>query len=150
MVDAIEAELESIFKLALSASNEPDLQTYLAYADHLKLRRQRDRCLEVVDQALKSPQASRRTAAQIVMTLHVIAVEMALSTEDDKGRFEKADPHIQALLDRPEPKAQGFGHLFAGSIDLDRSNNAREAMAGDRGAAAQRRPRGCGRARSNT
>ena len=108
------------------ASDEPDLQTYLAYADHLKLRRQRDRCLEVVDQALKSPQASRRTGAQIVMTLHVIAVEMALSTEDDKGRFDKADPHIRALLDRPEPKAQAFGHLFAGSIDLDRSNNARE------------------------
>ena len=53
LVDAIEAELESIFKLALSASDEPDLQTYLAYADHLKLRRQRDRCLEVVDQALE-------------------------------------------------------------------------------------------------
>ena len=59
---------------------------------------------------------------------------MALSSEDDKGRFEKADPHIRALLDRPEPKAQAFGHLFAGSIDLDRSNNTRDARAGDRGA----------------
>ena len=135
LVDAIEAELDSIFKLALAGKNEPDLQTYLAYADHLNLRRQRDRCLEVVDQALKSPQASRRTAAQIVMTLHVIAVQMALSTEEDKGRFEKAGPHIQALLDCPEPKAQGFGHLFAGSVDLDRSSTAREPKAGD-GAAA--------------
>ena len=61
MVDAIEAELESIFKLALSSDREPDLQTYLAYADHLRLRRERDRCLEVVERALKSPQASRRT-----------------------------------------------------------------------------------------
>ena len=131
LVDSIEAELESIFKLALAANKEPDLQTYLAYADHLNLRRQRDRCLEVVDQALKSPQASRRTAAQIVMTLHVIAVQMALSTEEDKGRFEKAGPHIQALLDCPDPKAQGFGHLFAGSVDLDRSGIARDTKTGD-------------------
>ncbi len=129
--DAIEAELDSIFKLALAGSNEPDLQTYLAYADHLNLRRQRDRCLEVVEQALKSPQASRRTAAQIVMTLHVIAVQMALSTEEDKGRFEKAGPHIQALLDCPDSKAQGFGHLFAGSVDLDRSGTSRDKKAGD-------------------
>jgi cellulose synthase operon protein C len=128
--DAIEAELDSIFRHALSGKNEPDLQTYLAYADHLSLRRQRDRCLEVVEQALKSPQASRRTAAQIVMTLHVIAVQMALSAEDDKGRFEKASSHIRALLDCPEPKAQGFGHLFAGSVDLDRSGNARDRKAG--------------------
>ena len=139
LVDAIETEVESVFKAALSASDEPDLQTYLAYADHLKLRHQRNRCLEVVDQALKSPLASRLSGAQIVMTLHIIAVEMALSTEDDKGRFEKADPHIRALLDRPEPKAQAFGHLFAGSIELDRSNNAKEAGGrGDR-ASAQRR-----------
>ena len=135
MVDAIEAELESIFKLALSGSNEPDLQTYLAYADHLNLRHQRDRCLEVVEQALKSPQASRRTSAQIVMTLHVIAVQMALSTEEDKARFDKAGPHIQALLDCPESKAQGFGHLFAGSVDLDRAGNGRDTKAGDRAAA---------------
>ena len=137
LVDAIEAELESIFKLALSGSNEPDLQTYLAYADHLNLRRQRDRCLEVVDQALKSPQASRRTSAQIVMTLHIIAVQMALSTEEDKARFEKAGPHIQALLDCPESKAQGFGHLFAGSVDLDRSGNGRDTKAGESAAASK-------------
>jgi cellulose synthase operon protein C len=137
LVDAIEAELESIFKLALSGSNEPDLQTYLAYADHLNLRRQRDRCLEVVEQALKSPQASRRTSAQIVMTLHVIAVQMALSTEEDKARFDKAGPHIQALLDCPESKPQGFGHLFAGSVDLDRAGNGRDTKAGDSAAASK-------------
>ena len=60
------------------------------------------------------------------MTLHVIAVEMALSAEEDKGRFERAGPHIRALLDRPEPKAQAFGHLFAGSLELDRSNTDRD------------------------
>ena len=61
-VEAIEVDLEAIFKLALSGEQEPDLQTFLTYADHLRFRRQRDRCLEVIDQALKSPQASRRNA----------------------------------------------------------------------------------------
>jgi cellulose synthase operon protein C len=135
LVDSIEAEVESIFKVALSGRDEPDLQTYRAYADHLKLRNQRDRCLEVIEQALKSPQASRRAGAQIVMMLHVIAVEMALSVETDKARYDKADPHIRALLDHAEPKAQAFGHLFAGMIELDRSNSMREGTTGDRGAA---------------
>ena len=62
----------------------------------------------------------------MVMNLHTVAVEMALSRADDKARFDKAAPHIQALLDCPEPRAQGFGHLFAGSVDLDRSGVARE------------------------
>ena len=47
-VEAIEVDLEAIFKLALSGDQEPDLQTFLTYADHLRFRRQRDRCLEVV------------------------------------------------------------------------------------------------------
>src|SRR5262249_16853925 len=55
-VESIEQNLETIFKLALSGEQEPDLQTFLTYADHLRFRRQRERCLEVVDQALKSPQ----------------------------------------------------------------------------------------------
>ena len=106
--------------------NEPDLQTYLTYADHLQLRQQRDRCLEVVDKALKSPQASRRNATAAVMGLHTVAVEMALANSEDKDRFDKAGPHIQALLDCPDPQYQGLGHLFAGSIDLDRSGIARD------------------------
>jgi cellulose synthase operon protein C len=128
LVDAIEGDLESIFKLALSSSAEPDLQTYVDYADHLRLRLERDRCLETVERALKSPQALRRTrvAVLMVMNLHTVAVEMALSKSDDKGRFDKAAPHIQALLDCPEPRAQGLGNLFAGSVDLDRSGVARE------------------------
>ena len=47
LVDAIEVDLESIFKQALAEGRQPDLQTYLSYADHLRFRRQRDRCLEV-------------------------------------------------------------------------------------------------------
>ena len=139
LVDAIEVELEAIFKLALSGDREPDLQTYWTYADHLRFRQERDRCLEVIDQALKSPQALRRTATHAVMGLHTVAVEMALAQVEDKGRFDKAAPHITTLLDCPEPRFQGLGHLFAGSIDLDRSGVAREMAGDDAAVAAQER-----------
>jgi len=130
LVNAIEVDLESIFKQALAGKNEPDLQTFLTYADHLRFRQQRDRCLEVIDQALQSPQASRRTATTSMMGLRTVAVEMALANVQDKGRFEKAAPHIQALLDCPDQRFQGLGHLFAGSVDLERSGMARE-MSGE-------------------
>jgi tetratricopeptide (TPR) repeat protein len=128
LVEAIEGDLEAMFKLALSSTSEPDLQTYVAYADHLRLRLERDRCLGAVETALKSPQASRRTrtAVLMVMNLHTIAVEIALSRADDLKRFDKAGLHIQALLECPEPRAQKLGHLFAGSVDLDRSGVAKD------------------------
>ncbi len=62
LIDAIEKDLESIFQLALANDQDPDLQTFVAYAEHLQMRDQRDRCIEVVERALKSPQAARRTA----------------------------------------------------------------------------------------
>ncbi len=124
-VDAIELDLEAVFKLALSGEQEPDLQTFLSYADHLRIRRQRDRCLQVVDQALKSPQASRRNSTHAVMGLHTIAVEMDLAQVDDPARFDKAAPHVRALLESTEPRVQGLGHLFAGSIELDQSGMGR-------------------------
>src|SRR5262249_53170068 len=135
LVDEIEVDLESIFKLALSGDREPDLQTFVTYAGHLMFRQERDRCLDVIDQGLKSPQAARRTATYDVINLHTVAVEMILSQAADQNRFEKAAPHIQALLDSPEPRSGGLGHLFAGSIDLDRSGLAREASADDRASA---------------
>jgi tetratricopeptide (TPR) repeat protein len=131
LVSAIEQGLESMFQLALSSDRDPDLQIFVAYADHLRLRTERDRCLELVDRALKSPQATRRTSVLMVMNLHTVAVEMALSRADDAGRFDKAAPHIQALVECAEPRAQGLGHLFAGSVDLDRSGVAREMNAAE-------------------
>ena len=124
-VEAIELDLEAIFKLALSGEQEPDLQTFLTYADHLRFRRSRDECLAVVDQGIKSPQASRRNATHTLMGLHIVAVEMALVQSDDQKRYDKASPHVQALLDCSEPRYQGLGHLFAGSIELDQSGSAR-------------------------
>jgi predicted Zn-dependent protease len=61
-----------------------------------------------------------------MLGLRTVAVEMALADVQDQGRYEKAAPHIQALLDCPEQRFQGLGHLFAGSVDLERSGMARE------------------------
>ena len=58
LVDAIEVDLESVFQQALAGDDEPDSDV-LAYADHLRFRRQRDRCLEVIDQALRSRRRHR-------------------------------------------------------------------------------------------
>ena len=85
LVESIEVDLEAIFKLALSGEQEPDSQTFLTYAEHLMFRRQRDRCLAVIDQALKSPQATRRNSIHSVMGLHMVAVEMALSSRTTRG-----------------------------------------------------------------
>jgi cellulose synthase operon protein C len=127
-VDAIDVDLESIFKLALAGDKDADLQTYLSYAEHLLFRSQRERCLEIVGKALKSPQATRPSATQVVMSLHSVAIQMALAEADDAGRFDKAAPHIQALLECADPRLQGVGHLFQGSIDLDRSGIAKGAV----------------------
>ncbi len=127
LVDAIEVDLDSVFQQALAEGRQPDLQTYLSYADHLRFRRQPDRCLEVIDRALRAAvgQGPRRAGSQLVMNLHTVAAEMVLARVDDAARFDKAAPHIQALLDSTETRSQAVGHLFAGSIELDRSSGTR-------------------------
>jgi tetratricopeptide (TPR) repeat protein len=138
LVDAIEVDLDSVFQQALAEGRQPDLQTYLSYADHLRIRRQPDRCLEVIDRALRTAvaQGPRRIGPQMVMGLHTVAAEMILARVEDAERFNKAGPHIQALLDCPESRFQAFGHLFAGSIELDRSSVARDATGENTGAPA--------------
>ena len=96
-----------VFQQALADGRQPDLQTYFSYAVHLRLRRQPDRCLEIVDRALKSPQASKRTSVYRVLDLHKVAVDMILAKTEDAGRFDKAMPHVQALLESPEPAVPG-------------------------------------------
>ena len=91
LVDAIEVELEGIFQKVLSANQKSDLQVYLTYADHLRFRQQRDRCLQVIDEALRLPAAAQPANVTPVMGLHAVAVEMALSKQDDAARFEKVD-----------------------------------------------------------
>jgi len=133
LVEAIEVDLDKIFTTVLSAERQADLQTYYNYADHLRLMQKRDRCLEICDQALKSPQAVRPSAVQTVMLLHTAAIEMALSRADDKSRLEKAAPHIKALLTSADARSQGLGHLFAGSIDLEQFGVASETSSAEPG-----------------
>ncbi len=65
-------------------------RTY-SYADHLRLRRQPDRCLEVVHRALKTPQASQRGVdARTCCACTSSAVDMILARTDDAARFDKA------------------------------------------------------------
>ena len=114
-----------VFQQALADGRQPDLQTYLSYADHLRLRRQPDRCLEVVDRALQD--ARRRRSARrssTVLGLHTVAVDMILARTEDAARFDKADaarpgparlpraavPGVRPpvrRLDRPRPLGDG-------------------------------------------
>ncbi len=129
LVNSIEVNLDSVFQQALAEGRQPDIQTYGSYADHLRFRRQPERCLEVIDRALRAAaaQGPLRAGTQAVMRLHMVAAEMILARVDDPARFDKAGPHIQAMLDSPEANSQAIGHLFAGSIDLDRSGGTRDA-----------------------
>jgi len=124
LVDSIEEDVEAIFKRATAAATKTDLHIDLTYADHLRFRGKRDRCLEVVDQALKSPKAKLQRSAEAVMGLHAVAVESALSDVKDAKRADKAVPHIKELIASNLPRFEGLGHLFQGAIDLEDSGVA--------------------------
>ena len=130
LVEAIEGDVETIFQKAV-ATDQPDLKTFLTYADHLRSRQKRQRCLEVVDQALKSPMASRPAAAEVAMGLHAVAIESLLANLQDASRFDKAAPHIKTLLGSTLPRYQGLGHLFQGAIDLEKSGVSPVTVRGD-------------------
>jgi predicted Zn-dependent protease len=136
LVEAIDRETEAIFKKALAASSQPNLQIYLSYADHLRFRGRREECLKVVDEGLKSPAAARKNTAAVVMGLHAVAVETALANPKDPDRLAKATPHIKELIACTFPRYQGLGHLFQGAIDLEQSGAAAATPAtspGERG-----------------
>jgi tetratricopeptide (TPR) repeat protein len=137
LVESLEAELETLFQKTLDASHGSDLQVYLSYCDHLRFRQQRERCLKLIEEALGQPSAGRPNNLTAAMGLHAVAVEMSLARQDDGDRFQKAAPHIQALLASTEPRFQGLGHLFQGAVDLELSGLARPvAQAGEKQAKA--------------
>ncbi len=121
LVEAIDKDVDSVFEQALAALSKTDMHVYLAYADHLRFRGKRDRCLEVVDQAMKSPLADQPASAEVMMGLRAVGVEAALADGQDAERFAKAEPHIKALIASSQPRSQGFGHLFEGAIELEQS-----------------------------
>jgi len=143
LIDGIDADIDAIFEQALAALSKTDMHVYLTYADHLRFRGKRDRCLEVVSRALKSELAGLATSSDVVTGLHAVAVEAALSDGKDATRFEKAAPHVAALIATAQPRAQGFGHLFQGAIELERSGvvGAPAAQAGAEAGGSQAQPK---------
>jgi len=135
LIDTIEEQLASIFEKSRRAGDRADFQIFLTYADHLQFRQERDRCLEVVDEALRSPLAVRPSSANIVLGLHFVGAGMALAGGDDPARLEKAEPHIQALLASTETRYQGLGHLFQGAVDLEKSGVVQSIAKGSDGTA---------------
>jgi len=124
-IDLIETDLESIYQKSLAVDGQTDLQAYLSYADHLRFRQQHAKCLEIVNKALDKPQALRPAAIKTSLGLHAIAVEVALANIEDKdARFSKAAQHVNALIACSDPRYQGLGHLFQGSIELEQSGVA--------------------------
>jgi len=127
--DTLDEAAEAIFQKSLAAQGGADLNVYLAYADHLRFRDRRDRCLGVVRQALKSPAGVKQAASESAMGLHALAVEANLANLGDKGRYESAAPHIKALLGGKFERFQALGHLFQGAIDLEKGGMVADAQA---------------------
>ncbi len=121
LVDSVEQDVEAIFQRSLATASKTDLQVYLVYADHLRFRGKRDECFKVVAEGLKSPLAKLPVSNEVVMGLHSVAIEAALSDEKDPERFAKASDHIKELIASTLPRYQGLGHLFQGSIELEQS-----------------------------
>jgi cellulose synthase operon protein C len=84
--ETLEVSAEKIFQKSLDVKTGADLNVYLAYADHLRFRERRDRCLVIVLQAFKSPSAAKQAATETAMGLHALAVEASLSNLKDTGR----------------------------------------------------------------
>ena len=123
-VDAIDGDVEAIFKRSLATARTTDLYLYLTYAEHLRFRNQTARCQEVVAEALKSPLVALATFHEVLLRLHGVAVEAVLSDNQDKARFDEAAPHIKQLIASTSPRFQGLGHLFQGAIELELSGVA--------------------------
>lgn len=129
--EKLDGVADQIFQKSLEVKNGPTLDVYFAYADHLRFRDKRDRCLAIALQGLKSTAAVKQASGETAMGLHALAVESSLSNLDDKGRYDVAAPHIKALLECKFARFQALGHLFQGAIDLEKAGMVADAQAAD-------------------
>ncbi|HEV3165291.1 MAG TPA: tetratricopeptide repeat protein [Isosphaeraceae bacterium] len=135
--DSIEEVAESTFKKALASGGKSDLRIYQTYAEHLLARNKRERCLEVVGEALKSPMASMPALLEATMSLREVGVKAALADAKKSDRFTVAEPYIKELIGSKIPYYEGIGHLFLGAVDLEKSGLANDApTSGDDGVGA--------------
>ncbi len=132
VVEPLETQVEEVasstFEQSIKASKGDDPRPYLAYAEHLLLRNRRDKCLEIVTDALKRPSAALPTFATTAMELREVGVKAALADSADHERFTRAEPFIKDMLASSTPRFQALGHLFRGIIDLDRSGLSPESV----------------------
>ena len=129
--ETLDRVADAIFQKSLEVKGGADLNVYLAYADHLRFRDHRDRCLEIALKGLKSPAAAKQATSEMALGLHALAVESSLSNGEDKARYEAAAPHIKALLECKSDRFQPLGHLFQGAIDLEKAGMVVDAQPGD-------------------
>jgi len=119
--------VENSLKQAIEA-NRNDLRLQLALAQHLLASGRYAACIELVDNALKSPEAKHPAAQRYVYGLRDLAIKSLLANPNDKERFDKASVHVQALLAAKPADVQGLGHLFQGAMDLERSGVGERPM----------------------
>src|SRR5262249_30255151 len=94
---------ETIYRKAIDPAAAPHPRTYRAYAEHLLLADQRDRCLEVVAQGLRLPAAAQGPWMSTAMQLRELGIKAALVDPQDPRRYEKAAPLIQAMVSTSDP-----------------------------------------------
>lgn len=121
--NSLDEAAEAIFQKSLAVKTKPDLNVFLAYAEYLRFRDRRDRCLEVVEQGLNAPAAAKQGGSESGLGLHALAVEAYLGSMNQQAaeRHEKAASHIKSLLESKLESYQALGHLFQGAIDLERA-----------------------------
>jgi tetratricopeptide (TPR) repeat protein len=119
--EQVERGIVATYRKAIDASKNPDLRIYLAFAEHLRVRGEYPRAAEVVAEGLKSPLAPLPANLDVAMQLRETAIKAVLAETQDAGRFDKAAPMIAEMLGSSSKRYQGLGHLFQGTIDLERS-----------------------------
>jgi len=127
--DSLDDAAETIFQKSLAVKGGADLNVYLAYADHLRFRDHRDRCLKVVVLGLASPAATKQGGNETGLSLRALAIEAYLANLNETNRYDMATPHIKALLDCKVERFQALGHLFQGAIDLEKAGLVTDAKA---------------------
>ncbi|QDV37118.1 tetratricopeptide repeat protein [Tautonia plasticadhaerens] len=118
---ALADSIDRGFKVTLEGDEELGLWVHQAFAEHLNLRGDRGRCLEVIQTALTPEVLKDASLQDDVMRMRETAIKAALADTNDADRFAKAGPHIEALIAGTRPEYQGLGHLFQGAIGLERS-----------------------------
>ncbi|MFO0959976.1 MAG: tetratricopeptide repeat protein [Isosphaeraceae bacterium] len=120
LAKGLDQVVEATYKKALE-SQRPDLRVYETYANFLIDRGQFDECLQVALQALKLPAASQPAFRAPAMALREVAIRAILGNTRDADRFDKAAPHIKAMLASTAAREQAIGHLFHGAICLEKT-----------------------------